>query len=159
MNRPLQIRPLWEHEAAELTATAKFNTLRPVCCKSCGNTCDFGRRVFWIGGVPKAEQNSESTQALIAYHLKERHGVGSVFFKTHRNELYVDSAICKRCASTVIEFDIELSDEVLAGVSRLTGRPIEELRSEMEALAERIAGDDRNAEQSHAADRKPPGQP
>ena len=114
MNRPIQIRALTEHEAAELTDTAKFNALRPVRCKSCGNTRDFGRRVFWIGGVPKAEQNSDSTQALIAYHLKERHGVGSVFFKTHRNEFYVDSAVCKRCGSTVTEFDIELSDEVLA---------------------------------------------
>jgi hypothetical protein len=103
--------------------------------------------VFWIGGVPKVEQNSDSTQALIAYHLKEKHDVGSVFFKTHRNEFYVDSAVCKRCDSTVIEFDIELSDEVLVEVSRLTGRPIEELRSEIETLAERITGDDRNAEQ------------
>jgi hypothetical protein len=32
-------------------------------------------------------------------------------------------------------------------MSRLTGRPIEELRSEIEALAERITGDERNAEQ------------
>jgi hypothetical protein len=147
VNRPIQIRALTEYEAAELTDAAKFNALRPLRCKSCGNTCDFGRRVFWIGGVPKVEQNSDSTQALIAYHLKERHGVGSVFFKTHRNEFYVDSAVCKRCDSTVIEFDIELSDEVLVEVSRLTGRPIEELRSEIEALAERITGDDRNAEQ------------
>jgi hypothetical protein len=79
--------------------------------------------------------------------VKERHGVGSVFFKTHRKEFYVDSAVCKRCDSTIIEFDIELSDEVLVEMSRLTGRPIEELRSEIEALTERIAGDDHNAEQ------------
>ncbi|MGH8473581.1 MAG: hypothetical protein ACREVJ_14235, partial [Gammaproteobacteria bacterium] len=64
MNRPIQIRALTEHEAAELTDAAKFNALRPVRCKSCGNACDFGRRVFWIGGVPKVEQNSDSTQAL-----------------------------------------------------------------------------------------------
>ena len=152
MNRPIQIRALMEHEATELTDSAKFNALRPVRCKSCGNTCNFGRRVFWIGGVPKAEQNSDSTQALIAYHLKERHGVGSVFFKTHRKAFYVDSAVCKRCGSPVIEFDIELSDEVLAKMSRLAGRPIEELRNEIEALAERIAGDDRNAEQGAPPD-------
>jgi len=88
---------------------------------------------------------SDNTQALIAYHLKKRHGVGSVFFKTYRNEFYVDSAICKRCASTVIEFDIELSDEVLAEVSRLTARPTEKVRSEIEALAERLAENDRSA--------------
>jgi hypothetical protein len=104
----------------------------------CGNISDFERRVFWIGGVPKAEQTSDSTQAFIAYHLKERHGVGSVFFKTHQNKFYVDSAKCKRCASTIIEFDIEFSDEVLAKISQLSGTPIEKLRREMEALAERI---------------------
>jgi hypothetical protein len=152
MNRPVQIRMLTEHETAELTNTAKFNALRPICCKKCGNTRNFGRRVFWIGGVPKAEQNSDSTQGLIAYHLKERYGVGSVFFKTYRNKFYVDSAECKRCGSTVIEFDIELSDEVLAEVSKLAGRPIEELRSEIQGLAERIAENNRNAEQGAPPD-------
>jgi hypothetical protein len=139
VNRPIKTRALTEHEVAELTNTAKFNALRPVRCKSCGNTSNFGRRVFWIGGVRKAEQNSDSTQALIAYHLKERYGVSSVFFKTHRNKFYVDSAVCEQCGATAIEFDIELSNEMLAEVSRLTGKPIEELRSEIEALADRIA--------------------
>ena len=148
MKRPIQIRALTEHEATELTEDAKFNALKPVRCPSCGNTYDFGRRVFWIGGIPKSEQNSDSNQALIAYHLKKRHGVGSVFFKTHRNKFYADSAVCKRCGSIIVEFDIVLSDELLAEVSRLTGKPIEDVRSEIEALSERIAANDRNAEQS-----------
>jgi len=137
VNTPIQTRALTEQQAGELTDTAKFKALRPVRCKSCGNTYDFGRRVFWIGGVPKAEQRSESTQALIAYHLKERNGVSSVFFKTHRNEFYVDSAVCGRYGATAIEFDIELSNEMLAEVSRLIGKPIEEMRSEIDALADR----------------------
>ena len=95
---------------------------------------------------------SYSTQGLIAYHLKERYGVGSVFFKTYRNKFYVDSAECKRCGSTVIEFDIELSDEVLAQVSKLAGKPIEKLRSEIQGLAERIAENNRNDEQDAPAD-------
>src|SRR5262245_33402845 len=99
MNRPIKIRELTEHETAELIHSAKFNALRPTCCKRCGNTRNFRRKLFWIGGVPKAEQNSDSTQGLIAYHLKERHGVGSVFFKTYRNKFYADSAECKRCGS------------------------------------------------------------
>lgn len=143
MNKPIQIRPLSEHETAELINIAKFNTLSPTRCKSCGNTRDFGRQVFWIGGVPKAEQNSNDTQALIAYHLKESHGVGSVFFKTNRNKFYVDSAVCKQCASTIIELDIKFTDEVLAGISRLTATPIDELRTKLEAHAERIAQADR----------------
>ena len=118
--------------------TANFNALSPTRCLSCGNTSDFERRAFWIGGVPKAEQNSDNTQALIAYHLKERHGVESVFFKDQHNKFYVDSAKCKRCASTMIEFDIEFSDEVLTEISQLTGRPIEKLKGEMEALVEKV---------------------
>jgi hypothetical protein len=88
--------------------------------------------------VPKAEQNSDSIHELIAYHLKKSHGVESVFFKDQHNKFYVDSAKCKRCASTMIEFDIEFSDEVLAEISQLTGRPIEKLKGEMEALVEKV---------------------
>lgn len=150
MNRPIQIRVLTNHETAGLTNSAKFNALRPICCKRCGNARNFGRRVFWIGGVPKAEQHSDSTQGLIAYHLKERYGVESVFFKTYRNKFYVDSAECKQCGSTVIEFDIELSDEVLAEVSKLSGKPIEELRSKIQGIAARIAENTRNGEQGDA---------
>lgn len=145
MNSPIQIKALNEHEAARLTATAQFNALRPVRCKSCGHTCNFERRVFWIGGVPKAEQTSERTQALIAAHLKERTGVGSIFFKSYRQAFYVDCALCKHCSSTDIEFDIELSDEVLAEVARRVGKPIAEVRNEIAALAGKIAGHDRKA--------------
>jgi predicted nucleic-acid-binding Zn-ribbon protein len=141
VSKPIQIRPLSEQETAKLMNTARFNVLSPTRCMSCGNTSDFERQVFWIEGVPKAEQNSDNTQALIAYHLKERHGVGSVFFKAHQNKFYVDSAKCKRCASTIIEFDIEFSDQVLAKISQLTATPIEKLKGEMEALAGRIGSD------------------
>jgi predicted Zn-ribbon and HTH transcriptional regulator len=145
VNNPIQIKALTEHEAAGLTETAQFNALRPVRCKRCGHTGNFERRVFWIGGVPKAEQNSERRQALIAAHLKESKGVGSVFFKRHRKAFYVDSAVCKGCGSTDIEFDIELSEEMLAEVARRVGKPIAEVRNEIAALAGRIAGDDRKA--------------
>jgi len=139
MNKPIQIRHLVELEAADLMKTAEFNALSPVRCMSCGSTSDFERQVFWVGGVPKAERNSDSSQTLIAYHLKEKYRVDSVFFKTNQNELYVDSAKCKRCASTMIEFDIELSDEVLAEISRLTTIPIKELKSGIEEHAKGIA--------------------
>jgi hypothetical protein len=95
MNRPIQIRALTEQEIAELTHSATFNALHPVRCMQCGNTHAFGRKMFWIGGVPKAEQHSDSTQGVIAHHLKERYNIASVFFKTDRNRFYVDSAICK----------------------------------------------------------------
>ena len=138
VSKPIQIRLLSEQETAKLMNTVRFNFLSPTRCISCGNTSGFGRQVFWIGGVPKAEQNSDSIHELIAYHLKKSHGVESVFFKAQHNKFYVDSAKCKRCASTMIEFDIEFSDEVLAEISQLTGRPIEKLKGEMEALVEKV---------------------
>jgi hypothetical protein len=138
VNRPIQIRPLTDLEAARLIENDKFNTLRPVRCRNCGNDRDFGRRVFWIGGVVKNEQNSDQVQYLISYHLKEKYGVGSVFFKSHRNRFYVDSAVCQRCGSMVIEFDIELTRDMLAAVSRITGRPVEQMMTEMEALGRKI---------------------
>jgi len=150
VNRPIQIRVLSEHESAALTQSAKFNALHPVRCTQCGNKRSFGRRMFWIGGVPKAEQHSDSTQGLIAYHLKERYDVASVFFKTYRNTLYVDSAVCKQCGSTRIEFDIEVSDDVLAAMSKLSGRPQAELRSAIQERAESIVEHNRTVEQGDA---------
>jgi ribosomal protein S14 len=146
MTRPLQIRALTEPETVALTQNAKFNTLHPSRCLQCGNAQAFSRKVFWISGVPKAEQESDDTHGLIAYHLKQRHTIASVFFKTYRNRLYVDSARCERCGSTHIEFDIELSDDLLAAAAKLSGKPLEELRREIEAHAESIMQHDRTTQ-------------
>jgi hypothetical protein len=147
MNTPIQIRALTEPQTTALTRNATFNTLHPVRCMQCGSTLAFERKLFWIGGVPKAEQDSDSTQGLIAYHLKERYDVTSVFFKSHRNRFYVDSARCKECGSTRIEFDIELSDDVLAAMAKLSGRPLAELRRAIEARAENIEQHTRTVDQ------------
>lgn len=146
MTRPIQIRVLTEPETVALTQNTNFNTLHPSRCPHCGNTQAFSRKVFWIGDVPKAEQDSDDTHGLIAYHLKQRHNIASVFFKTHRNRFYVDSARCEHCGSTQIEFDIELSDDLLAAAAKLSGKPPEELRREIEARAESIAQHDRTAQ-------------
>jgi predicted nucleic-acid-binding Zn-ribbon protein len=146
MARPIQIRELTEPETVALTQSAKFNTLYPSRCLQCGNTQAFTRKVFWIGGVPKAEQDSDQTQGLLAHHLRQRHNIASVFFKTYRNRFYVDSARCEPCGSTNIEFDLELSDDLLAVAAKLSGKPVEELRREIEAGAARIAQHDRAAQ-------------
>jgi hypothetical protein len=103
--------------------------------------------MFWIGGVPKTQQHSDNMQGLIAYHLKERYDVARVFFKTYRNTFYVDSAVCTQCGSTCIEFDIEVSDDLLAAVSKLSGRSLAEVRSGIQELAESIAENNRTGEQ------------
>jgi hypothetical protein len=156
MTRSIGIRLLTQHEVAEMIGEPRFNALHPVGCGSCNNTHDFTRRVFRIQGVPKAEENADSTQEIIAHHLKESHHVGSVFFKTFAGEFYVDSAVCGKCGSTMVVFDIDLSDDLLARVSRLTGMPIEQVRAEMETLGERIAEDERKSEPDDAANGSPP---
>ena len=153
MNKPIQIRALTEQETAELTHSTTFNTLHPVRCRQCGNTHTFERRLFWIGGVPKAEQHSGSTQSLIAHHLKERYVVASVFFKTYRNRFYADSARCKHCGSTGIEFDIELSDDMLTAVSKLSGRPLAQVRSAIQERAKSIAQNTGTVEQDESRSR------
>lgn len=146
MTRPIQIRALTESETVALTQSAKFNTLYPSRCLECGNTQAFTRKMFWVGGVPKADQDSDDTQGLIAYHLRQRHNIASVFFKTYRNGFYVDSARCERCGSTNIEFDLELSDNLLAVAAQLSGKSVEELRSAIEAHAASIAEPERTAQ-------------
>lgn len=146
MTRPIQIRELTAPETVALTQSAKFNTLYPSRCLECGNTQAFTRKMFWVGGVPKADQNSDDTQGLIAYHLRQRHNIANVFFKTYRNGFYVDSARCERCGSTNIEFDLELSDNLLAAAAQLSGKSVEELRSAIEAGAARIAQQERTAQ-------------
>lgn len=143
----IQIRMLTEQETAELTRSEKFNTLHPVRCTQCGNTQPFERTMFWIGGVPKAEQHDDSTQGRIAHHLKQRYNIVHVFFKTHRNRFYVDSARCTHCGSTAIEFDIALSDDVLAAVAKASGMPLAEVRRAIEAQAEHIAQQTRTHEE------------
>jgi ribosomal protein S27E len=139
MTKPIQIRALTEQEAVALTHSTTFNALHPVRCTQCGNTQTFGRTIFWVGGVPRAEQHSTSTPGVIAHHLKERYDITSVFFKTYRNRFYADSARCKQCGSTTIEFDSELSDDLLAAVSKLVGRPLTEVRGAIEERAKNIA--------------------
>ncbi|MEI8305704.1 MAG: hypothetical protein WCF99_01445 [Chloroflexales bacterium] len=144
----IQIRMLTEPETAELARSATFNTLHPVRCMQCGNTQTFERTMFWVGGVPKAEQDDNSTQGLIAHHLEQRYSVASVFFKTYRNRFYVDSARCTHCGSTAIEFDIALSDDVLAAVAKASGMPLADVRRAIEAHAASIAQQTRTQEET-----------
>jgi|LakMenE18May11ns_1017448.scaffolds.fasta_scaffold9554268_1 hypothetical protein len=146
MSKPIGIRPLTQPEVTKLIGKSTFNALHPVRCGCCSNATDFARRVFKVQGVPKAEQNSDSTQGLIAHHLKERHHIESVFFKTLAGGFYVDSAVCGKCGSTLVVFDIDLSNDMLAQLAKLMARPIEQVRIEMETLAERMEENERRAE-------------
>jgi hypothetical protein len=152
MPPPIQIRALTHQETAELTRSEKFNTLHPVRCTQCGNTQTFERTMFWIGGVPKAEQHDDRTQGLIAHHLQQRYQIAHVFFKTYRNRFYVDSARCTHCDSTAIEFDIALTDDIIAAAAKLAGQSVADVRRAIEAQAERIAQQTRTREEPKRSD-------
>jgi hypothetical protein len=139
LDKPIQIRQLLEKEIAKLIASSKFNKLYPFECGKCGSKDNFARQVFLIGGLPKSEYTSDNTQSLIAYHLKEKYAIENVFFKTHLRKFYVDSAKCNYCQSTRIKFDLIISDDLLAEVSRLTGKSIEQIRNEMKVIADKMA--------------------
>lgn len=146
LTKPIGIKPLTQPEVTKLIGKSTFNTLHPLRCGCCSNATDFARRVFKVQGVPKAEQNSESTQGLIAHHLKERHHIESAFFKTFAGGFYVDSAVCGKCGSTLVIFDIDLSDDMLAQLAKLMAKPIEQVRIEMDALVERMEQNEGKAE-------------
>ncbi|RRR70939.1 MAG: hypothetical protein EI684_12335 [Candidatus Viridilinea halotolerans] len=139
MQQTIKIRQLSEQETATLIRSDEFNNLQPSLCRKCGNRESFSRMVFWIGGVPKAKQKDNDTRSLIAYHLKQREGIEHVFFKNHSKRFYADSARCTSCGSTTIEFDIELTDEMIAVAAKLVGRSFEEVKREMAIIAERLA--------------------
>lgn len=59
MTERIQIREITAEEVSSLMATAKFNMLKPIRCKSCGHGEIFSRRIFQILGVSKAKWNSD----------------------------------------------------------------------------------------------------
>lgn len=136
MSKPVLIRQLTTPEVTELLGITKFNRVRPSRCESCGNTRDFERRLFLINGVSKARQNSDEAQNMIRHHLRINHGIIAVVFKSREKKFYADSAACLQCGSTVIEFDVELTDDLLAEMAAFVGMPPEKVKKELEALYE-----------------------
>jgi hypothetical protein len=104
----IKIKPLSDGETIAVLKLPKFNGLKPVKCEDCGHGADFARRVFNISGVQKDKYCDDQIQGVIGSYIRTTYGVAYVFFKSSRNKFYADSAICPRCQSTRIVFDIEL---------------------------------------------------
>jgi ribosomal protein S27E len=140
MKNKIKIEPLSDDEAIAVLKLPKFNTLKPVKCDDCGNTADFSRKIFSIIGVKKDKNCDDEIQTLIRSYISKKYGVAYVFFKSTDDKFYADSACCPNCQSTKIIFDIELTNDVLSHISKLTGKSIEELRRGIEATAKVISG-------------------
>ncbi len=142
MDNVIKIVPLSDSETIAVLKSPKFNGLKPVKCEDCGSSAEFVRQIFSIDGVKKDKYCDNETQSIISTHIRRTHGIDSVFFKSCNNKFYTDSACCSRCKSTRIIFDIELTDDFMRQVSKLTGKSIEEVRRGIETTSESLESRD-----------------
>ena len=132
MKNLIKIEPLSDDEATAILKLPKFNGLKPVNCDDCGHSADFSRKIFGISGVKKNKRCDDEIQDIISSYISKTYGIAYVFFKSTNDKFYADSACCPKCQSTKITFDIALTDDFLSDISKLTGKPIEELRHGIE---------------------------
>ena len=135
----MKVSPLSDAEIMAVLKLPKFNFLKPVRCEDCGCSADFIRRVFTISGVQKNEFSKDKIQGVIVSHIRKTYGIAYIFFKSHENEFFADSAICPNCKSTSVVYDIELTDDLIQQTAKLTGKSIEEVRRGIAATADRLA--------------------
>lgn len=73
---------------------------------------------------------NDATQEAISAYITAHFGIAHVFFKSpgSGNKLYIDSAICPECQSTMIVFDIELTSDFFQEFAKAISHPEEEVR-------------------------------
>lgn len=125
MKKKIEIRALNDDEIVATMNMPKFDSLKPVRCSKCNHRGSFARRVFAISGVPKSKFSDDETQEAISAFITGQFGISYVFFKSPGSgtKLFVDSAICPKCQSTKIVFDIELASDFVREVSKALDYP------------------------------------
>ena len=121
-----------------LTESVPFNRLSPTHCHSCGSTGSFKRQVFHIHDVPESKRAEDHLQESVRQVLFQKFGVSHVFFKTHQNDFYADSAIYNNCVSPDVVFDIEFTDVLIAAMAALTGDDSAKTKADLEDTANAI---------------------
>ena len=135
MNDTIRIRELSPDEVAGLIKDEKFNTLRPTFCSDCGQRAGFARRIFQIEGNIKEDEN---IQGIVRHHMKQKHECEHVVFKVWRSGYYVDTAVCNNCSSSKIVFDIELNENMLAAISKLTNIPGAKIKQDIDRISSKL---------------------
>jgi len=130
MKKAIKIRALNDDETVAALKMPKFGSLKPVRCSKCNHSGSFARRVFAVSGVPMSKFSDDETQEAISAYITSHFGISYVFFKSPGSgkKLYIDSAICPECQSTMIVFDIELTSDFFNEVAKAIGHPEEEVR-------------------------------
>jgi hypothetical protein len=132
MNDKITIRELSSQEQELLLRDQKFSLLRPTFCSKCGNKTEFFRRTFEIKGKNLA--TDEYARQIACYQVKSKHKCDHVFLKTRGKRYYIDTAICQRCQSTKIVYDIELNDELFEKASQFLNIPSSSIEREIKSF-------------------------
>lgn len=132
MNNRITIQELSSQEKELLLKDRKFNQIGPSFCSECGNKTGFSRRIFAVKG--KSLASDEESQNLACYYVKTKHKCDHVFLKIKGKRYYVDTAICQRCQSTKIVYDLELNEELLQEASQFLNLPSSVIKREIESV-------------------------
>ncbi len=117
----------------------RFAKLKPDHCGQCGERDSFRRRIFEIIGVAKDKQNDDETHNFTQYHFKHHRSIDSIFFKIHKERLFVDTASCGKCKSTAIVYDIDLLDQdLIPEASKITGKSEAQIKNDLKIVYETL---------------------
>lgn len=127
MSTPILTNELSADEVSHFIAGEKIRRFAPINCEQCGSTGPFERRVFRIQG--KHRMDRDKTQDLFRRHILDTYGLQNVFFRTFDKVDHVDVAICGKCGSTAVAFDIKYDDGVYEDLSKRLGKSKEEVQA------------------------------
>ena len=121
VNRSYQVSELTKSQVAKLEKNPKYGNFGPSHCDECSCRAGFLRRVFDVAGAPTDDGEMDEYQNLMRDHMKRKHGLDYVFFRIVGGRQYIEGAICPDCNSSRVVFDIELSPDMNAELSRWLG--------------------------------------
>ena len=137
MGKTIRIAELSRKEVDKILRTKKFNRLAPVSCNACGYKGFFKRRIFKIDG--DYDLGDDEGQNVIRYHMKQQYNLEYIHFKIHRNVNYVDVALCSKCNSSKVAFDIELNDEIFDELAKYLNVPKDKIKSDMQDILKSVS--------------------
>ena len=137
MDSAIRIAELSIKEVDDILRSKKFNRIAPVSCQACAHEGIFNRRIFKIDG--DYDMGDDEVQNIVRHYMKQKHNVGYIHFKVHKNTDYIDVASCSKCGSNKVAFDIELNDEIFDELAKCLNVPEDRIQSEVQAILKRIS--------------------
>ena len=136
MDSTIRIAELSKKEVDDILRSRKFNRVAPVSCQACGHEGIFKRRIFKIDG--NYDMGDDEAQNIVRHHMKQKHNLGYIHFKVHKNTDYIDVAFCSKRGSNKVAFDIELNNEIFDELAKRLNVPENRIQSNVQAILKRI---------------------